>query len=63
MTKRISTGMMKLLYIITRWRRPPPAPDSTDWRDDPLSHPAIRAMDPDELADLPFASMRGRRRG
>lgn len=24
------------------------------WRRDPLSHPAIRAMSPREIADLPF---------
>ena len=55
--------MMKLIYILIPWRRPSPAPGGGGWREDPLSHPAIRAMGPDELADLPFASMRERRRG
>lgn len=54
--------MIKLLYILTPWRRPSSAPDRAEWRNDPLSHPAIRAMNPDELADLPFATMRGRQR-
>jgi hypothetical protein len=35
------------------------APDSTrrdgnDWSSDPLSHPQIRNMTPEQLADLPF---------
>ena len=28
--------------------------DEDDWRRDPLAHPALAAMSPRELADLPF---------
>jgi len=28
--------------------------DEEDWRRDPLTHPALAAMSPRELADLPF---------
>ncbi|MFZ2101091.1 MAG: hypothetical protein WAU86_11060 [Oricola sp.] len=56
--------MKQILYILGFRRRPPvPAPlCGTEWASDPLSHPAIRAMRPDELADLPFRTARDNRR-
>lgn len=50
--------MLKLIYTLIKWLVSQSLRPGTDWGDDPLSHPTIRAMDPDELADLPFASMR-----
>lgn len=51
--------MLKIIYTILHWLKPAsPTDDDDDRRADPLSHPAIRSMDPDELADLPFPSMR-----
>jgi hypothetical protein len=29
-----------------------------DWRQDPLSHPVLQRMTPDELADLPLGQVR-----
>jgi len=54
--------MLKLIYILLGRLMPSLLRDDADWRCDPLSHPAICKMDPDELADLPFASMRSRNR-
>lgn len=48
--------MLKLIYILIQWLKPPQADREADG--DPLSHPAIRAMNPDELADLPIATAR-----
>ena len=55
--------MMKILYILNPWRGRAATAIPADAACDPLSDPAIRAMSPDELADLPFASARERRRG
>jgi hypothetical protein len=33
-------------------------PDEPDWRQDPLSHPVLQRMTPDELADLPLGQVR-----
>jgi hypothetical protein len=50
--------MFKLIYNIIYRRMPRPAmPDATPGND-PLSHPAISAMGPDDLADLPLATAR-----
>lgn len=59
--------MFNIIYMLNPWRKRFPSvpvrPEDDDWRSDPLSHPVIRAMDPNELADLPFRSARehGRR--
>ena len=53
--------MIKLIYTILKWLKPLPAPSNAVCDTDPLSHPVIRAMDADELADLPFSSMQERR--
>lgn len=55
--------MIKLLYNMIYRGWPRPAMWDIAPGNDPMSHPAVRAMDPDELADLPFASMRCRNRG
>ncbi|WP_274426539.1 hypothetical protein [Chelativorans sp. YIM 93263] len=34
------------------------ADDVEHWRRDPLAHPAIKAMDERERADLPFSALR-----
>jgi hypothetical protein len=48
--------------MLNPWRKRSPSvpvrPGDADWCSDPLSHPVIRAMDPNELADLPFRSAR-----
>lgn len=48
--------MIKLIYTLAQWRKASKTTREADR--DPLSHPTISAMTPDELADLPFASMR-----
>ena len=53
--------MIKLIYTIFKWLKPSGTGSTAVCDNDPLSHPAIRAMDTDELADLPFSSMHGRR--
>jgi len=53
--------MMKLIYTIFKWLTPSTFVSDAICDNDPLSHPAIRAMDKDELADLPFSSMHERR--
>ena len=50
--------MMKMIYTFLSHLMPTLVRDRADWQGDPLSHPAVRAMDPDDLADLSFASMR-----
>jgi hypothetical protein len=52
--------MIKILYILNPWRRRAASQGSADAACDPLSHPAIRAMSPAELADLPFETARKR---
>ena len=49
--------MIKLIYTIFKWLKPSPLSSGAACDDDPLSHPTIRTMDADELADLPFSSM------
>ena len=62
-----SPGMFNIFYILNPWRKSSPSVQlrsgDADWCSDPLSHPVIRAMDINELADLPFRSAReqGRR--
>jgi|GEM_PF-6813733 len=53
--------MIKLIYTIFKWLKPSAFTSDAACDSDPLSHPAIRAMDADELADLPFSSMHERR--
>lgn len=50
--------MIKLLYIFTLWRKRRSPEQQEDRRNDALSDPVIRKMTADELADLPFSSMR-----
>lgn len=61
-----SAGMMKLFPLFGRLaalRRFAGHADPGDlaWETDPLSHPALRRMTPDQLADLPIG--RGRHSG
>jgi hypothetical protein len=53
--------MIKLIYTIFKWLKPSNVGSNATCDGDPLSHPAIQAMDTDELADLPFSSMHQRR--
>ena len=53
--------MIKLIYIIFKWLKPSTVISNAVCDSDPLSHPVIRGMDADELADLPFSSMHERR--
>lgn len=53
--------MIKLIYTIFKWLMPSAFAANDPRESDPLSHPAIRVMDADELADLPFSSLRDRR--
>lgn len=62
--KRISDvihlAMLNVLPLFKMWpltwlfRQRKRVSDEEAWRQDPLSHPAIRRMTPHELADLPF---------
>ncbi|GAB4348434.1 MAG: hypothetical protein Kow0026_02930 [Oricola sp.] len=51
--------MMKMFYNIVSRLAPTSPRGNSDWHGDPLSHPVIRKMSPDELADLPFSGARG----
>lgn len=44
-----------LLTIARALAAPSSLSDAERWRADPLSHPALRAMDQRELADLPIS--------
>lgn len=52
--------MIQLLSMMLRAAASPwpaggePCEDEERWRLDPLSHPALRAMSPAQLGDLPF---------
>ena len=39
-----------------------PRDQGEPWRQDPMSHPAVQRMTPDQLADLPFERHRTRPR-
>jgi len=52
--------MMKTIYTLLSRLMPTMVRNGVEWHCDPLSHPAIRTMSPEELADLPLASMRKR---
>jgi hypothetical protein len=57
--KRKRRAEMKFFSMLPalgrRWLEPvDPDTEDEDWRCDPLAHPALEAMSPRELADLPF---------
>ncbi len=54
MLNRVRAALGRLRRALSGQRRPA-AGRGPDWGRDPLSHPELRAMSLQELADLPFA--------